>query len=215
MVTRGITNRQSRSPNLRFGDARGWPLTKAYKGAILEIKNSAESDRPEIEKVHLGAFGQTKGPEIAELVINLLDDDTATPILSLLALDNRKIIGHILFTKVQITKTTESVSAQILAPLAVLPEVQSKGVGGLLIKEGLNRLKDSGVELVFVLGHPEYYPRSGFIPAGALGFEAPYPIPEEHAGAWMVQELSDGVTGRVTGMVRCSEVLNHPQHWRE
>ena len=79
----------------------------------------------------------------------------------------------------------------------------------------MDQLKQSGVELVFVLGHPDYYPRSGFTPAGELGYEAPYHIPEEHSGAWMVQELSPGVIGRVKGKVQCSEVLNKPEHWRE
>jgi putative acetyltransferase len=137
------------------------------------------------------------------------------PLLSLVAVEDEKLIGHILFTKAKVIETTESVSARILAPLAVLPNVQNKGVGGRLIKEGLNQLKKTGVELVFVLGHPDYYPRSGFIPAGVLGYEAPYHIPEEHAGAWMVQELCSGIIGRVKGKVLCSDVLNQPEHWRE
>ena len=137
------------------------------------------------------------------------------PLLSLLAEDNERAIGHILFTKAQIANSTEAVSAVILAPLAVIPEEQSHGIGGQLIKEGLRRLSESGVELVFVLGHPEYYPRYGFKPAGALGFEAPYPIHDEHTNAWMVQALRPGVLGRVSGRVICADALNHPEHWRE
>ena len=91
----------------------------------------------------------------------------------------------------------------------------SEGVGGLLIREGLKRLSEAGVDLVFVLGHPGYYPKHGFQTAGVLGFEAPYPIPEKDAGAWMVQELRSGVIGRVSGTVQCCDVLNQPQHWRE
>ncbi len=56
---------------------------------------------------------------------------------------------------------------------------------------------------------------TGFAPAGKLGFKAPYPIPEEHAGAWMVIELSSGIIGKAKGTVECSDVLNQPQHWRE
>ena len=181
----------------------------------MKIRNSYKSDRLEIEKVHTTAFGKDKGTEIAELVNGLFDDKTAEPILSLVAVKNKKIIGHVLFTKVNIAHTPVSVSARILAPLAILPEVQAKGVGGLLIKEGLDRLKKADVELVFVLGHPDYYPRSGFTPAGELGFEAPYHIPDEHAGAWMLIELSSGTIGNVKGTVECSDVLNQPQHWRE
>ncbi len=181
----------------------------------MEIRESIESDKPEISSIHIKAFGKEKGLKIVSLVNDLFDDKTAMPLLSLVAVEDDKIIGHILFTKADVAQWAETVSARILAPLAVLPDVQRKGLGGQLIKEGLKRLKRSDVELVFVLGHPDYYPRSSFIPAGAQGFEAPHPIPEEHAGAWMVQELCTGVIGRVEGKVCCSKVLNQPEHWRE
>ncbi len=181
----------------------------------MEIRKSTETDKIEIEKIHTKAFGEDKGPEIAELVNGLFDDKTAVPMLSLVAVENGQLIGHILYTKAVLTGTDKPVSVRLLAPLAVRPEVQTKGVGGKLIKEGLIQLKESGVDLVFVLGHPDYYPRSGFTPAGVLGFEAPYPIPDEHAGAWMVQALKEGVIGSAKGKVQCSEGLNQPQHWRE
>jgi putative acetyltransferase len=181
----------------------------------LQIRESIESDSLEIENIHAKAFGKKEGPIIAKLVHDLFSDETAEPLLSLVAVENKNLIGHILYTKIKIAQTKESVSARILAPLAILPDFQKKDVGGQLIKESLYQLKNKGVELVFVLGHPNYYPRSGFIPAGVLGFEAPYPIPDEHAGAWMVQELCPGVIGRVKGEVQCSDVLNQPEHWRE
>jgi len=181
----------------------------------LKIRSSQEFDRLEIEKIHKTAFGKIKGPVIAELVNGLFHDQTAEPLLSLVAVKNKNIVGHVLFTKVNIAHSPILVSARILAPLAVLPEDQSTGVGGLLIKEGRGRLKKDGVNLVFVLGHPDYYPRSGFIPAGKLDFEAPYQIPKEHAGAWMVIELSSGIIGKAKRTVECSDVLNQPQHWRE
>lgn len=179
------------------------------------IRQSTETDRRDIEKIHTRAFGDEKGPEIAALVNGLFDDTTAAPLLSLVAVENDQLVGHILFTKAVLKGANTPVSIRLLAPLAVLPEAQAQGVGRKLIKEGLNQLRDTGVDLVFVLGHPDYYPRCGFTTAGMLGFEAPYPIPDEHAGAWMVQALKDGVIGRVKGKVQCSEVLDQPQHWRE
>jgi predicted N-acetyltransferase YhbS len=181
----------------------------------LELRISKKSDIAEISNVHLKAFGEEKGPEISNLVLGLLQDETAMPLLSLVAVSDKKIIGHILFTKADVTGTAKSVSVRILAPLAVLPHYQNSGVGSQLIKEGLNQLKKTGVDLVFVLGHPDYYPKSGFSPAGIHGYEAPYPIPEEHANAWMVQELSAGVIGKVKGKIQCSRVLNQPEHWRD
>ena len=181
----------------------------------MKIRKSTQSERKEILNIHSQVFGKDKGPVIAKLVNDLLADETALPILSLVAVDNDNIIGHILFTKVKVTRAENRISAQILAPLAILPEEQKKGIGKKLINEGLRLLKKSGTELVFVLGHPTYYPLCGFIPAGEQGFEAPYPIPEEYAEAWMIQELSSGALKKNSGKVQCSKVLDEPQHWRE
>lgn len=166
-------------------------------------------------EIHTTAFGPEKGPIIAKLVLDLLSDATAMPILSLVAEENIQLIGHILFTKVSISPQDQPISAQILAPLAVIPGIQNTGIGIKLIEKGLDRLKETGVDMVFVLGHPDYYPKAGFAPAGIQGFEAPYPIPEEHAGAWMVQELKEGILDSINGKVICSDVLNQPEHWRE
>ncbi len=180
----------------------------------MEIRKSIETDQSDIESIHCQAFGEDKGPEIAALVHDLLQDQTALPILSLVAVENGRLLGHILYTRARLS-ADDSISAQLLGPLAVLPDNQNTGVGTRLINAGLDLLKASETDLVFVLGHPDYYPRCGFEPAGEIGFQAPYPIPEEHAGAWMVQELSSGVFGRVKGKVQCCDLFNQPQHWRE
>ena len=182
---------------------------------ILIIRKSTESDLNDVLDVEAQAFGNEEGPKIVDLVNGLLFDPTALPLLSLMAVNEDRAIGHILFTNVRISCAEKSISATILAPLAVIPDAQSQGVGGQLIEEGLRLLSESGVELVFVLGHPDYYPRHGFKPAGALGFEAPYPIPDKNANAWMVQELCTGVIDSVSSKVICADVLNQPEHWRE
>ena len=179
------------------------------------IRRSVPSDFDAIGQVHLQAFGDEEGPEILTLVGELFNDRSALPLLSLVAESDRKIIAHILFTRVVIEQTHQDVSAQILAPLAVLPEFQNRGVGGQLIRQGLLELKQSGTDLVFVLGHPGYYPRSGFTPAAPLGLLAPYPIDDKNADAWMVQALREGVIGTLTGQIRSSDVLNQPQYWVE
>ena len=182
---------------------------------ILKIRHSTESDRTAISSVHTSAFGQEQGQEIVELVNALLDDDTAKPLLSLVAEKDGSLVGHILFTLARLQPEDREISVRILAPLAVSSDFQGEGVGGLLIREGLKQLAESGVDLVLVLGHPGYYPKFGFQTAGVLGFEAPYPIPTEHADAWMVQALKAGVIGSIEGRIQCSETLNQPQHWRE
>lgn len=181
---------------------------------ILKIRRSTESDRIAISGIHASAFGQEQGQEIVELVNGLLDDETAAPLLSLVAEIEGRLVGHILFTLAKL-QYDQKISARILAPLAVSSDFQSEGVGGALIREGLKQLAESGVDLVFVLGHPDYYPKFGFQTAGLLGFEAPHPIPSEHEDAWMVRELTAGLIGRIEGRVQCSEALNQPQHWHE
>lgn len=174
------------------------------------IREATDSDLNIVMAIEKEAFGYDKE---ANLVKDLLNDPTAKPLHSLLAFDGDRAVGHVLFTSACLEGTPYSVS--LLAPLAVIPAFQKQGVGGKLIAQGLHLLKHSGVDLVFVLGHPDYYPRHGFQPAGVLGFEAPYPIPKEHANAWMVQELTPGVIDRVSGSVSCAEKLNRPEHWRE
>lgn len=179
------------------------------------LRKSLQPDGRAISDVISAAFGAVEGQEITDLVSALLADPGAYPGLSLVASINDRIIGYILFTRTQIRNSRRQVSSVILAPLAVHPEYQHQGIGGQLIKEGIEQLKAAGVELVFVLGHPGYYPRYGFSPAGLAGFDAPYPVPLENSAAWMVQELQPGVIGHVSGQVVCAEALNDPRHWRE
>lgn len=190
-------------------------VNRPTEKSILKIRRSTEFDRIAIHGVHTSAFGQEQGQEIVELVNDLLDDETAKPLLSLVAETDGKLVGHVLFTVARLQPGDQGVSLRILAPLAVSSDFQGKGVGGMLIREGLKQLAESGVGLVFVLGHPDYYPKFGFQTASVLGFDAPYSIPSEHADAWMVQELKADVIGSIEGRVQCSEVLNQPQHWRE
>ena len=181
----------------------------------MNIRQAKDSDRAAIGAVHMSAFGEKEGQEVVGLVCGLLDDETAKPLLSLVAEMEGRIVGHVLFSSVRLQPKDQSVPAQILAPLAVAKDHQSEGVGGALIEEGLKQLAAAEVELIFVLGHPGYYPRFGFRPAGALGFEAPYPIPAAHEAAWIVQELKAGVIGSVRGKIRCATTLEQPQHWQE
>jgi putative acetyltransferase len=181
---------------------------------MLIVRESNDRDLPGLLNVGREAFGDDEGPEIVELISGLLADPTAKPLLSLVAVSDERVVGHILFTRAEVSKN-EKVTASILAPLAVAPHLQKQGIGARLVKEGLKKLSESGTDLVFVLGHPDYYPRYGFIPASLPGYEAPYPIPEEVAGAWMVQELKPGIIGRVKGKVQCAGFLDRPDYWRE
>ncbi len=132
----------------------------------MYIREASKSDLTDVLLVERLAFGHD---EEAELVRDLLDDPSAKPVLSLLAIKDNQAVGHILFTTARLTDTRNEASISILAPLAIVPDVQKQGIGGKLIKKGLQLLSKSEVDRVFVLAHPDYYPRHGFDPAGHLG----------------------------------------------
>ena len=176
------------------------------------IRQTNERDLDHILSVHKSAFGQD---DEALLTADLLNDPSAVPRLSLMAVVEGIPAGHVLFTRAIVTGAKAGLAASILAPLAVIPEVQGRGIGGELIRSGLRQLAEADTALVFVLGHPGYYPRFGFRPAGALGLTAPYPIPPQHADAWMVQELKSGTLGAVEGRVVCAKALDKRQYWVE
>ncbi len=175
------------------------------------IRRALDSDLDDVLSVERAAFG---ADDEVNLVRELLGDASAKPIVSLIAFQESRALGHILFTKASL-EAEAKLSISLLAPLAVVPDAQNQGIGGELIKCGLRLLSESGVDLVFVLGHPNYYSRYGFKPAGKLGFEAPYPIADKNSDAWMVLGLHPGVIGSISGKVACADKLNKPEYWCE
>lgn len=163
----------------------------------------------------LAAFGRLEGEEITRLVLDLLIDPSAKPLVSLVAAAGSEIAGYILFTHAELGQPALPVNAALLAPLAVAPRFQSRGIGARLIEVGMDEVAGQGAELVFVLGHPSYYPRSGFRPAGALGFEAPYPIAARNADAWMVKATTARRSQPRPGKVACAGSLMNPVYWQE
>ncbi|MHC4886583.1 MAG: GNAT family N-acetyltransferase, partial [Planctomycetota bacterium] len=136
----------------------------------VDIREAVEADDAGIAEVVCGAFGEEEGPVLVALIDELMVDATAQPVASLVAEREGQILGHILFTRVLLEGTDRVCS--ILAPLAVHPDHQSQGIGGRLIREGVERLLQGGTDLIFVLGYPDYYSRFGFVEAGGLGFRA-------------------------------------------
>lgn len=179
----------------------------------FQIRTDAPGEHEAIYAVHLAAFGEAQGAEIAQLTLALLGDETACPLLSLVGETEGRVCGHVLFTHAPVEGFTGAVDSRILAPLAVHPDFQKQGLGGTLIVEGLARLKAAGTQLVFVLGDPDYYGRFGFRPAGDYGLVAPYEIPPECYPGWMVLELFPGTLSKVQGKVCCARSLDDPRHW--
>jgi putative acetyltransferase len=153
------------------------------------------------------------GEDVPALVRDLLVDPSAHPLLSLFACDDGPVIGHALFTAARVGTEEAPGSAVILAPLAVVPDSQGHGVGGLLLNVGFRLLRDRGIRLVFLAGHPAYYPRHGFVSAYPLGFTPPFPV--SPAEAWMVRPLAPDALAGSAGAVSCATAMDKVEHWRE
>ncbi len=150
----------------------------------LEIRDSATQDRAAIAALYARAFPDE---DLLPLVRDLLDDPGVT--ISLVAVVDSAIVGNVIFTTCHVDSI--DTRAALLAPLAVDPASQRKGIGSALVQCGLQRLRDAGIGMVFVLGDPAYYGRFGFRQEASVG--APYPLPLDWADAWQSQRLTDAV----------------------
>jgi len=158
------------------------------------IRREIPEDIEAIRHVNEEAFG---GKEEADIV-DALRKRSAT-VLSLVATDEGRVIGHILFSPVIIESESSSLGAVALAPMSVLPEYQRKGIGSELVRAGLDECRALGHELVVLVGHADYYPRFGFVPARERGIECEFEVPDE---AWMLLELREGALGGRKGTVK-------------
>lgn len=160
----------------------------------LLIRPEAAHDVAAIRQVNEKAFGR---PAEARLVDALRASGAA--LLSLIAEHDGEIVGHVLFSPAAVVSGDSETPAVALAPVAVLPEHQKQGIGSALIEQGLAELRDAGHGLVIVLGHPDYYPRFGFVPASRFGIRCPFDVPDE---VFMVHELREGAAPQGGGVVR-------------
>ena len=122
----------------------------------------------------------------------------ADPLVSLIAEDGGSLVGHILFSPVSLAADT-GLFAMGLGPMAVLPERQRQGIGSALLEAGLDACRELGCRAVFVLGHADYYPRFGFVPASRYGIESQYEVPDE---VFMALELEPGALAGKAGNMR-------------
>jgi len=125
--------------------------------------------------------------------------------LSLVAEVGCEIIGHILFYPIKINSDSSTYKSLALAPMAVHPFYQNKGIGSNLVNEGLKLAKKQNFKSVIVVGHPEYYPRFGFVPASKWNIKAPFEVPDN---AFMALELIKNELSNKSGVVEYSEEFN-------
>ena len=158
----------------------------------LAIRPERPADIPGIRAVNERAFGQ---PDEAALVDAVRARGERR--ISLVAVVAERLVGHVLFTPVTIQGPDCVHEAVGLAPMAVDPDYQRRGIGSRLVVQGLDRCRESGYRIAVVLGHPSYYPRFGFVPARRHGIRFELDVPDE---VFMVVELEPGVLAGCTGV---------------
>lgn len=165
----------------------------------LQIRTGVAADAAAIESLYPLAFPDE---DLLPLVRDLLRDPAIAT--SLVGTIDAELVGHVIFTHCGVTGSSSK--AALLAPLAVAPTSQRQGIGSTLVRAGLEQLKDAAVDLVLVLGDPDYYRRFGFMPEAHV--EPPYELPSDWADAWQSKTLI-GDAGAVAGK------LIVPAPWRQ
>ena len=164
---------------------------------MITIRTEGPADAPAIRQINEQAFGQ---PAEARVVDRLRQ--TCADSLSLVA-DDREVVGHILFTPVEIESEGRHIAGMGLAPMAVRPDRQRQGIGSQLVGRGLAILRERGCPFVVVVGHPEYYPRFGFEPASRHGLLSQWESVSD--AAFMVAVLDPRTMKGVSGVAKYRE----------
>lgn len=175
----------------------------------MQIREASIDDAESIKSVHLKAFDESEAQLVSELAVNLLRENHPVKVISLVALENNEINGHIAFSPI-FSKSNNVHIGYILAPLGVSPEFQRKKIGSTLIRYGLDMISQMGSFIVFVYGDPKYYFRFGFKTDPAKVFMPPYPLqfPEGwHVMKFNCADYPEGDT------IKCVDSLNNPILW--
>ena len=163
----------------------------------IKIRKETQSDYTDVYNLNKVAFKQDAESKLIEL---LRKSSAFIPELSIVAIIDNNIVGHILFTKIIIkAENGTEYNSLALAPMSVIPKYQAKGIGGQLIKHGLNTAKRLGFESVIVLGHKDYYPKFGFKAASQWNIKAPLDVPDN---VFMAIELVENGLRGISGVVK-------------
>jgi len=175
----------------------------------MHIREANDKDAEDIKNLHLQAFDDSDAAVIADFAVSLLYEKSSIKTISLVAIEDDEIIGHVAFSPVFLGDSNEHF-AYILAPLAVLPGKQNKRVGSALVRDGIDKVSSSGAHMVFVYGDPGYYSRFGFNTDLAKEFLPPHTLkyPEGwHALRTSPTDIPEG------GSLKCVESLNDSELW--
>ena len=159
---------------------------------MIGIREEQPQDIEAITELNVLAFGQTQEADLADKLRQNCND-----LLSLVAVMQNQVIGHILFSPATIESRQRTEHGKALAPMAVLPEFQRQGIGSKLVRTGIEKLKEWQCPFIIVLGHAEYYPRFGFEPASRHGIRSEWEVPDE---VFMILVLNEPDLNSISGV---------------
>jgi len=165
----------------------------------LLIRNEETHDWAVVHALNAAAFAT---PAEADLVDTLRA--RASPVVSLVAEQAGEVVGHILFSPVTLSGHA-GLKLMGLAPMAVAPSHQRRGIGSALVRAGLEHCRALDAGALVVLGHPGYYPRFGFSPSVRFGIGCEYDVPDD---AFMVAELEPGFLRGASGTIQYHAAFN-------
>ncbi len=161
---------------------------------MVAILHERPEDADAIRFVLEQAFGQSNEADLVDALRH-----RGALMLSLVAIRENEVVGHILFSPVTVESAGSSFKAIGLGPMAVLPPYQRKGIGSRLVRYGLEQCRQAGHEIVVVLGHPDFYSRFGFVPTKHRGIHCEFDVPDD---VFMIMELRQGALAGRGGVVK-------------
>ena len=165
----------------------------------ITIRPERKEDFSVIRQINRKAFDTDAEANLIEALRK-----SNVPIISLVAEYNDIVIGHILFSEVSLDGHCPNIKMSGLAPMAVLPEYQRKGIGSQLVSEGIKICLDAGYSAIVVLGHPQFYPRFGFEPSVNYRIKSEFDVPDE---VFMIKKLQRGALMNCSGVIRYHEAF--------
>ena len=176
----------------------------------MNIRIATTHDGDAIRQLYWSAFPEEENESVATLAVELLAENSALPIISLVAEMDGAVVGHVAFSPIKI-ENQATIQAYILAPLAVRPDCQKQRIGSALVEYGMQQLSALGVDLIFVYGAPEYYGRFGFSAEAAQGFSAPYP--HQYPFGWQAIAINDRAVDNRPHAMQCVQALCKASLW--
>ena len=176
----------------------------------MKIRKATQNDADAIRSVHLAAFPEGERDLISDVAVEMLSEAASPPVLPLVAEVDDTIIGHVTFSPVTSRDTKEHLG-YILAPLAVSPGHQKRGIASQLIKSGVQHLSELGSGVLLVYGDPGFYGRFGFVVDRAECYTPPYRL--QYPFGWQGMALGDFDFPSSSVSISCVSCLSAPALW--